>query len=304
MKKRIPPIILMILCWSAYFIISDQLITRLGNVFISGFFLRIVVFILFLAGLGFTLKIRTLKVHNKIIFFKLLLIGLLGFLQDAFAFLGFQYSSVEVGTILLKTDILIANMITILFLKQHFSLQDWIFSIIMLLGVFLVLNINIKALSFNYYDLFFLLSALIVTLNAFLVKSVQNKHRVESNVISFYNNSVVVCCFLAMSFITVGVNWFSAINIGTSLLVALAITGGIMQCGIYIYYYSNLKSLPVWIVKITLLLIPVVTSILGVVLFNTVLTAKIILGMTIVIIGAIGLLLKQRNIINIKSKES
>ena len=286
----------MVLAWTSYFIISDILITMTGNSFISGFFVRLAVFIVFTGVMLLNGQIKQIIVANTTIFLKLLLVGFLGFLTNAFAFLGFQYSSVEVGTILLKTDILIANFITIVFLKQAFTLQDFIFSIIMLVGVYLVLDIRLSDLKFNYYDILFLLSALAVTVNAFIIKSVQSKHKVNSNVISFYNNIVVMGCFLIMTFVTLGTRWFISNDIDFSLFFTFALIGGIMQCGVYIFYYTNLRNLPVWIVNITLLLIPVVTTIVGIVLFNKSISLNIIIGMCIVLFGAVGLLLKQKNI--------
>ena len=70
--------------------------------------------------------------------------------------------------------------------------------------------------------------------------------------------------------------------------------GGLAQTGIYFFYYRNLRTHEVWVVKLYLLLMPVVSCIIGVFFLNEQLTAKRLLGILIVLAGAALILLRSR----------
>ena len=65
-------------------------------------------------------------------------------------------------------------------------------------------------------------------------------------------------------------------------LVAL---GGLAQTCIYFFYYRNLKRHEVWVVKLWLLLMPVVSCLIGVLFLHEVLTVKKVLGVGVVLWG-------------------
>ena len=80
-------------------------------------------------------------------------------------------------------------------------------------------------------------------------------------------------------------------------LVAL---GGLAQTGIYFFYYRNLKHFEVWLVKLYLLLMPVLSCFIGVFFLNEELSTKKLLGILIVLAGAAVIL--QRGRINHQQK--
>lgn len=252
-------IVSMILSWSAYFITSKWMVDYTGSAFLAGFILRAFAFI--------TLTIYLVLKKEFFAIFKmgktaliLLVIGILGYLLDAFANIGFQHSAVSTGTILLKTDILMATFASAVFFHEKLHLTDHIGTIIMLAGVICVLNIDFKNISLNWYDLFFIASALTVTTNAFVIKHTQTKYKVNSDMIAYYNNFVVLILFLVSSLILGNFGFFNTDKINLPLFWILAILGGIAQSLIYIFYYRNLKIYPVWQVKLFLLFIPIVSS--------------------------------------------
>ncbi len=66
----------------------------------------------------------------------------LGFLLDITAFMGFRTEAAVYGIVLLKCNVLMVNVISALFFKQKFTLMDWVYTMIMLLGVVLVMDID------------------------------------------------------------------------------------------------------------------------------------------------------------------
>ena len=74
----------------------------------------------------------------------------------------------------------------------------------------------------------------------------------------------------------------------------LVVLGGLAQTGIYFFYYRNLKHFEVWLVKLYLLLMPVLSCFIGVFFLNEELTSKKLLGILIVLAGAAVILQRSR----------
>jgi drug/metabolite transporter (DMT)-like permease len=110
--------------------------------------------------------------------------------------------------------------------------------------------------------------------------------------ISYYNNAVVLLLFGCSAFLAGDMR---ADTVGTVpgfwWLVAL---GGLAQTGIYFFYYRNLKHFEVWLVKLYLLLMPVVSCFIGVFFLHEELTAKKLVGILVVLAGAAVILLRAR----------
>ncbi len=169
---------------------------------------------------------------------------------------------------------------------------DWLGTGIMLLGVLLVLGVDFGGMRFTPTDLFFLASAACVTANAFLIKRAQGRHRAETDMISYYNNFVVLVLFAAFTLIRGDLRGMDTGKLpGFWWLAAL---GGLAQTGIYFFYYRNLKAHEVWVVKLWLLLMPVVSCFIGVVFLHEELTAMKLLGIAVVLLGAGVILLRGK----------
>ncbi|MBQ1631327.1 MAG: DMT family transporter, partial [Clostridia bacterium] len=223
----------------------------------------------------------------------LVIIGVFGFLLDLFANLGYANGgSLGTGTALLKTDVLMVNLLTVAILRKRLYATDWIGTLLMLAGVLLVLGLDFRELTFRPTDLFFIASAACVTANAFIIKAAQDKHGQKADTISYYNNFVVLLLFALFavsrgdlaalsSTETPGFWWFVAL-------------GGLAQTGIYFFYYRNLRRHEVWTVKLWLLLMPVLSSIVGVLFLNEQPTAWKLVGIGVVLIGAMIILLREK----------
>ena len=224
--------------------------------------------------------------------FLLLLIGLFGFLLDLFANLGYAGGSLSTGTALLKTDVLMVNLVTVIVYHKRLYLSDWIGTGIMLLGVLLVLGVELGGMEFHPTDLFFLLSAACVTANAFIIKTAQEKYHEDSDMISYYNNFVVLLLFGCSAGLT-GQLKAPAFPADARFWL-LAALGGLAQTGIYYFYYRNLKHFEVWLVKLYLLLMPVVSCFIGLFFLDEALTAKKLLGILVALSGAAVILLRAK----------
>lgn len=279
----------MSLVWASYYITSSLSVEKAG-VLLSGVairFVTLIVLTLIMAGKGeFAQLFRT-----RAVLWRLILIGVLGYLLDITAFIGFLHSSAAVGTVLLKTDILFTNLITMFLLKKRFRWYDWALTAVMLFGVLLVLEINPLSFRLNgFWDIFFILSALFVTINAFVIKGVQHSKRAEisDNVVAYYNNLVTLLLF-SVTTLFVGTGE-TAMN--TDLLILLGLAG-LGQTFLYVFYYYNLRRNEVWIVKITLLLVPVFSNLFYLIFLGKSLSGGQFAGMVAVILGAAMIIVLQ-----------
>lgn len=284
-------VICMVVSWSIFYAVSKVIVSATGSATFAGFLIRVAALIFLTIQLIADGNFKDLLKQGKAVYI-LLLIGLFGFLLDLFANLGYAHGSLSTGTALLKTDVLMVNIATVIIYKQKLYGSDWIGTGIMLVGVLMVLGINFKSIELHPTDLFFLLSAAAVSANAFIIKAAQQKYKVNSDMISYYNNFVVLLLFACSATITGDMN-FSEIN-NVPGFWWLVLLGGLGQTGIYFFYYRNLKHFEVWQVKLYLLLMPILSCFIGVLFLGETLTSTKIMGIIIVLIGAAVILLRGK----------
>jgi drug/metabolite transporter (DMT)-like permease len=162
----------------------------------------------------------------------------------------------------------------------------------MVIGSLMVMNIKVSEFQFHCVgDLLFLLSAAIVVCNAFIIKMKLGSIRNET--IAFYNNLVCTGCYfvaflISKDYLSIGI--LRGNQKLSSVLIFMAIT----HILIYIPYYYSLKKLSVWIVRTVLLLLPVFTIILSRIFLGEVMKTNQVVGVSIVILGALGIILGHR----------
>lgn len=292
--KQTVPLILLALIWGCYYVASQQAVKQM-SVFAVGIVIRFITMMLLLIIMGSKGELKLL-IKTQGVLPRLLLIGLLGFLLDLTAFIGLTLSPAGSGTALLKCDIIFVNLISAIIYKRKFTKRDWIFVIIMLMGVFMVMGMDFSNFSLgNKGDIFFILSALFVSINAFVIKSVQldEKNPAADNVVAFYNNFVTMILFIIASVLLGTMGQLQQLTQNKHLLIAV-ILAGLGQTGIYIVYYYDLRKFPVWIVKVFLLLMPIVATVVAFVLFGQSMVKNQYLGMLVVLVGALGVLTEQK----------
>ena len=281
--KKVIDIVLMDVVWAAYYIASNWMVAKTQSPFVTGMIMRASALVFLIIYVLIKKEFRDLFKQGKVTWL-LFLIGVLGFTTDAFANIGLKYGSISTGTVLLKTDIIMANLITIIIFKQKLHINEWVGSLIMLGGVVLVLGVGSKDFQFNWYDLFFIASALSVTIDAFLIKHVRTKYGTSSDIIAFYNNFVVLILFTLATFISQDFRFMKNLE-ATYPIFLVALAGGLAQTCIYIFYYINLSRMAVWKVKLALLFIPIISLIFGLIIYHETITWLQGLGIGIMLIG-------------------
>ena len=280
----------MVVSWSIYYAVSKIVVDATGSARLAGLLLRTAALVFLTVQLSADHNFKRLFHQGKAVFI-LVEIGVFGFLLDLFANLGYAGGSLSTGTALLKTDVLMVNLATVFLYHKKLYASDWVGTAIMLLGVLLVLGVSFGGMTLHVTDLYFLLSAACVSANAFIIKSAQEKYHEDADMISYYNNAVVLLLF-AGSAALYGEFHLPA-NLGRSFWL-LVVLGGLAQAGIYFFYYRNLKHYDVWMVKLYLLLMPVMSCFIGVFFLNEELTVKKLLGILVVLAGAAVILLRSK----------
>ena len=259
----------MVVSWSIYYAVSKVMVSLTGSPYLAGFLLRSAALLFLTAQLLLDRNFARLFHQGKAVLI-LVVIGVFGFLLDLFANLGYAHGALSTGTALLKTDVLMVNLVTVILYHKKLYLSDWIGTLVMLFGVLLVLGVDFGGMRLNPTDLFFILSAMCVTANAFIIKTAQERFHEDADMISYYNNFVVLVLFGSSAAFAGDLRLPAADTInGFWWLVLL---GGLAQTGIYFFYYRNLKHYEVWVVKLYLLLMPVVSCFIGVLFLGEELT--------------------------------
>lgn len=281
----------MVVSWTTYYAVSKVTVAATGSAFLAGLVLRAAAFVFLTVQLILQKKLKDVFRQGRVTWI-LLLIGVFGYLLDTFANLGYAHGTLSTGTALLKTDVLMVNLATVAIYKKKLYASDWAGTLVMLAGVLLVLGVDFRGFAPNWYDLFFIASALSVTVNAFVIKAAQEKFRADTDMIAYYNNLTVLLLFLVSSLLAGDLgNPRGLAGGGFWSLVAL---GGLAQTLIYWFYYRNLRRHEVWIVKLYLLLMPVLSCFVGVAFLDERLTAGKFVGIGVVLMGAAVILLRGR----------
>lgn len=292
--KSIIPLILLAIIWGVYYVATHAAVEYMP-VFVVGIVIRLITMVLLTVLMLSRGQLGSLFTTNGVRF-KLILIGVLGFLLDFTAFVGLSLSPAGSGTALLKCDVLMVNIISVIIYKHKFSKMDWLYTFVMLFGVLMVMDINIFHFDLgNAGNIFFILSALFVSINAFVIKSVMKdkKNPQPDNVVAFYNNFITLILFTIFAIFSGEISKLALIKQNTLLAAALLIAG-IGQTLIYIFYYYNLRRFPVWIVKVFLLMMPVFATIISFLAFGEKMGKVQYIGMMIVLLGAFGIIMQQK----------
>ena len=280
----------MVVSWSIYYAVSKIVVDVTGSARLAGFLLRTAALVFLTVQLLADKNFSRLFHQGKAVRI-LVLIGVFGFLLDLFANLGYAGGSPSTGTALLKTDVLMVNLATVILYHKKLYISDWLGTIIMLGGVLLVLGVDFGGMTLHVTDLYFLLSAACVSANAFIIKAAQEKYHEDADMISYYNNAVVLILFAGSA--ALHGEFHIPQNMGSGFWW-LVVLGGLAQTGIYFFYYRNLKHFEVWLVKLYLLLMPVLSCFIGVFFLNEELTVKKVLGILVVLAGAAVILQRGR----------
>lgn len=284
--KNFVVLLVVTIIWSVYFIGIKVSVTSLPT-FLVGVYVR--VFTLF-ALLMYMSNKGILKdiVKTRAVLPLLLLSGILGCGLDIASFIGMKMTTVSNASLLLKLDVLFANLITVFIFRQRLVIMNWISTLISFVGVLVVLKVDIIHFKFTGIgDLLLIASCLMVTVNAFVIKTIQTHKsgEIKSEVIAFYNNFITLFFFSILLFAMGQYKDMAKIISDPGLLIPLTVTG-LGQTTIYIIYYYCLRTIPIWTVKLFLLIIPVNSTIIAFFVLKERIELNQVIGMALVICGA------------------
>ena len=113
----------MVVSWSIYYAVSKIMVSATGSPLLAGFLLRTAALVFLTAQLLINGSFSRLFHQGKAVYI-LLLIGVFGFLLDLFANLGYAGGSLSTGTALLKTDVLMVNLATVIIYRKKLYVSD------------------------------------------------------------------------------------------------------------------------------------------------------------------------------------
>lgn len=272
------------LIWAIFLTAHSVLINQLGvPVVVAGFWTRLIGVVLLCAAVLLTRELRELIRPGPRVKFALL-IGAVAFLVNLCAFAGFRYTSVTAGSVILKTDILFTLIASSFILHERMRMPDWAGTALMLCGTVVLLWRKVAALEAGLVgDLLFLAAAMLLTVNAFIIKT--KLAAMSNRVIAVYNSSVTLVGFGVLLVATGQVDQgFAAFSTGPRTL--MTIVGGTAIPGLFLLYYRALGRLPFWLVRVLLLFTPIWSVVLECTFLDKRLLGNEVAGGAIILVGA------------------
>ena len=215
----------------------------------------------------------------------LLLIGLVGSVINLLWFVGIDLSDPTSVSIIQRTQILFAILLGWLALRERPRPADLPAVGAMVVG-FLVMQLaggSFEARAVG--NLLVLASAFLLALNSLLIKKLSFTTSVA--VISL-GNCMLIAFAIGCVCVATGAD-FSAVRKPACALAIAAMS--LSLTGSFLLYYFALSRLEIWKVSVLLLLVPVTTSVLQSPVLGEKLTPRQIVGMVLIIAGAVVLIL-------------
>lgn len=214
-----------------------------------------------------------------------------GVLINVCALYGIQTTSAANAAILARTDILFTLVLGGLVWSEAVSRRAPAWIAIMIVGVFLVMQLNPGRLQLHSTgDLLMLVSALFLSVNGFLIK--RAVARLPGSVVACINclGNALFFAFFARAERA----WpFAILSYSTDVIAATVVSAA---CAVVFFlgYYRALRDLPVWEVRMFLLGVPVFTVPAGWLLHSQVPDGWQFVGIACIIGAAAGHLLDSR----------
>ena len=285
-------LVIMVLSWSIYYVVCDFLIDNLETPYFVGFLLRTVTFII-LTIFFIKNKMLSFKIQNRECIVMSIVVALLAFSFDCLINIGLQYSNATSGTALLKTEMIFVILVTFLIGNNKIGISKVLLVSLMSIGAFLITLKDFGSFSVDKWSLLFVLSALLNTICAFLIKKTQVVYRLSSYQIVYINNFTSWLLYLFMTLLF-DVGRCSGWDCFFDLKIVLAFAFcGICQTTLMLTYYKALKEYQVWVVKTILLLVPILTMIINIVFLGEYITLLQTVGFFIIILSSLAIIVYE-----------
>lgn len=292
MKKHLLPI--MVIAWSIYYILCDMLIDVLESPYFVGFLIRTITFV----GLTvFMLASKKMKfnIREPKSFFVVIATAILVFVFDCLINVGLQHSSAASGTALLKIEMVFVLILNGALSNRKISARDGVVALSMAVGSFLIVLGDVRTWGVDWWSLLFILSAMLNSVCAFLIKKTQEKYEISSYKIVYINNMVSWLLYFCLAFVFEGSVFFNVTELYNSNLWLIGILCSICQMALMLTYYQALAKYQVWIVKASLLLIPIITLFVNVLFSSESITLVQIVGIGVTLTSAFVLTIRGEN---------
>lgn len=221
----------------------------------------------------------------------LLLIGCIGAVVNLLALFAIKLTRVVNVATLARSDAFFSLLLSAFVFRERVPRRAWLFAPVMLMGIGCITGFLTQPLELgNPGDYVILGSALFVSVNAYVIK--RTVQGVSGVVIGFVNAGIIALTFLLFTVCMVGFG--SAFrSIPRHIWVYLVVLGFLAYV-FFASYNTALRSVPVWQVRVTCLLIPVVAALTGWLWLGEAPTAVQIVGMLLISGGAAGVILSRR----------
>ena len=221
---------------------------------------------------------------------RLLLIGLMGSGCNLLAITGTKLTTVANAAVLSRTDVMFTLLLSLILFGRAGGWRTLVSLPVMLTGVLLTMRVDLHQVQLgNTGDWLILGGALFLACNAFLIKDVM--HRVHGLQVAAVNCVVNVAVFAAA--------FLSLESVSMLGDCPASIWGALVICGaccflFFVGYYSALRVMPVWEVRLLCLGVPVVAALTGWAAFGVVPTGGQIVGAVLILGGAATIILGGR----------
>lgn len=274
----------MVVSWTIYYILCDKLIDLFGSPFYVGFLLRVITII----GLTIYFGVqRTFKFDfNKRKFPLVVITALTAFAFDCLINVALQYSSASTGTALLKTEMIFVLAINAISGKVKIKLIDLLLVLLMSSGSTMIVLRDFSTFRVDLWSMLFVISALLNSICAFLIKKMQTNLAINSNQIVYINNVVSCIMYFILSFCITRASFVEYSRMLNANSISVLLICGFCQITLMLTYYSALGKYPVWIVKVVLLVIPILTLVWDGIFKGTTFTPLQLIGIVLTIMSA------------------
>ena len=251
---------------------------------ISGLLMGIIIFLT--AGILLATMAVRQRAENKN-WMKLLpgalTVGVIGSCCNLLWIYGTKMTSVANSSALGRMDVIFTLLLALIIFGEKIPLKSWLFILSCLIGGALMMNIsNITfSSSENLGNALIIGAALILSLNSFLIKKLSAPFGPARLAAVNCGVNVIIFC---IAFVTT-----ESFNLTAELSWQRFMT--LLACGVCSFvffagYYTGIKTIPVWQIRIITLSAPVFTAIGGIVFLNEAISNIQVTGMTMVLLSA------------------
>ena len=280
--KKLLVFFLLTIIWSSNAILNEFAAKNIG-IFVSNFVLRAITFLSL-----FVVYLIRKKKNPFLIFTKnwksILLFSATNLAVDLSSWIGLQYSSALNANALNKLNIAVTMVINIIFFKQKVHPMQIVSCLGLVVGGVMVCYS--KAITFNVFDLLFILSMLVDVISVFLIKRfLKKKDNLEPIDLAMFVNMITGVAFIAPTFATGDILSLGGMD-GTQIVLfsLLAVINTVLLC---LYYYV-IKVYDLFEVKMYLIGVTILTAILSVIFFDRILSVINIVGIALVVLSTCG----------------